>query len=153
MTENSVEILLVEDNPNDIELTLHAFRKHNLTNRIQVVRDGAEALEFIFGAGGEVEGCPGSQPKIILLDLKLPKVNGLEVLQRLKSDPRTRVIPVVVLTSSREERDVVESYQLGVNSYIVKPVDFDQFVKAMHTLGMYWLLLNQPPTLAGNGSS
>lgn len=153
MTENGVEILLVEDNPNDIELTLHALRRHNLANQIHVARDGVEALEFIFGAGGDGEGHLGSPPKIILLDLKLPKVNGLEVLQRLKSDPRTRVIPVVVLTSSREERDVVESYQLGVNSYIVKPVDFEQFVKAMRTLGMYWLLLNEPPLFARNGSA
>jgi len=142
VTENGVEILLVEDNPNDVELTLHAFRRHNLANRIRVARDGVEALEFIFGVG---EDSLGNVPKVILLDLKLPKINGLEVLQRLKSDPRTRVIPVVILTASREERDVVESYQLGVNSYIIKPIDFDQFVSAMRTLGMYWLLLNQPP--------
>lgn len=145
MTENGVEILLVEDNPNDVELTLHAFQRYNLANRIQVARDGVEALEFIFGAGGGGEDPPSGLPKVVLLDLKLPKINGLEVLQRLKSDPRTRVIPIVILTSSREERDVVESYQLGVNSYIVKPVDFDQFISAMRTLGMYWLLLNQPP--------
>jgi two-component system response regulator len=143
--ETGVEILLVEDNPNDIELTLHAFRRHNLANRIQVARDGVEALEFIFGAGGEGGDIVDRPPRVVLLDLKLPKINGLEVLQRLKSDPRTRVIPVVVLTASREEQDVVESYQLGVNSYIIKPIDFDQFVSAMRTLGMYWLLLNQPP--------
>jgi two-component system response regulator len=140
-----VEILLVEDNPNDVELTLHALRRHNLANQIHVVRDGVEALEFIFGANRETADNLSLPPRVILLDLKLPKINGLEVLQRLKSDPRTRVIPVVVLTASREERDVVESYQLGVNSYIVKPIDFDQFVSAMRTLGMYWLLLNQPP--------
>jgi two-component system, response regulator len=145
VTDNGVEILLVEDNPNDIELTLHAFRRHNLANRIRVARDGVEALEFIFGAGREGEDILTSPPRVVLLDLKLPKINGLEVLQRLKSDPRTRVIPVVMLTASREERDVIESYQLGVNSYIIKPIDFDQFVSAMRTLGMYWLLLNQPP--------
>lgn len=144
MTENSVEILLVEDNPNDLELTLRAFRRYNLANRIQVVRDGAEALEFIFGVGGG--NLPSRPPLVVLLDLKLPKINGLEVLQRLKSDPRTRIIPVVILTSSREEQDVVQSYQLGVNSYILKPIDFDQFLSAMRTLGMYWLLLNQPST-------
>jgi two-component system, response regulator len=143
--ETGVEILLVEDNPNDVELTLHALRRHNLANQIHVVRDGVEALEFIFGANRETADNLSLPPRVILLDLKLPKINGLEVLQRLKSDPRTRVIPVVVLTASREERDVVESYQLGVNSYIVKPIDFDQFVSAMRTLGMYWLLLNQPP--------
>jgi len=143
--ENGVEILLVEDNPNDIELTLHAFRRHNLANRIHVARDGVEALEFIFGANREPADNLSLPPRVILLDLKLPKISGLEVLQRLKSDPRTRVIPVVILTASREERDVVESYQLGVNSYIIKPIDFDQFVSAMRTLGMYWLLLNQPP--------
>lgn len=145
MIETGVEILLVEDNPNDIELTLHAFRRHNLANRIHIARDGVEALEFIFGANREPVDTLSLLPRVILLDLKLPKISGLEVLQRLKSDPRTRVIPVVVLTASREERDVVESYQLGVNSYIVKPIDFDQFVSAMRTLGMYWLLLNQPP--------
>ena len=138
MTENIVEILLAEDNPNDVELTLHALKRHNLANRIHVVGDGAEALEFI--ANG---------PKVILLDLKLPLVDGLDVLQRLKGDPRTRMIPVVVLTSSREERDIVESYRLGVNSYITKPVDFEQFTEAVRTLGMYWVLLNQPPVLPG----
>jgi len=145
VTEHGVEILLVEDNSNDVELTLHAFRRYNLANRIRVARDGAEALEFLFGVGGGGDPSLDSPPRVVLLDLKLPKINGLEVLQRLKSDPRTRVIPVVILTSSREERDVVESYQLGVNSYIIKPIDFDQFVNAMRTLGMYWLVLNQPP--------
>lgn len=139
-----VEILLVEDNPNDVELTLHAFRKNNLSNRIQVARDGAEAIEFLFGTDhrGQAANAP---PKVVLLDLKLPKVDGLEVLRRIKSEPRTRTIPVVVLTSSKEERDIVESYQLGVNSYIVKPVDFEQFTDAVRNLGLYWLLLNQPP--------
>jgi two-component system response regulator len=140
-----VEILLVEDNPNDLELALHALRRHNLANHIEVVRDGAEALEFIFGTGAYGGRRVEDVPKVILLDLKLPKVDGMEVLQRIKSDPRTRSIPVVVLTSSREERDVVETYQLGVNSYIVKPVDFEQFTEAVRNLGLYWLLLNQPP--------
>lgn len=146
MAETSIEILLVEDNPSDVELTLHALKENNLTNRIEVVRDGAEALEFIFCTGAYVNRRIENSLKIILLDLKLPKVDGLEVLRRIKSDPRTRTIPVVVLTSSREERDIVESYQLGVNSYIVKPVDFEQFTEAVRHLGLYWLLLNQPPT-------
>jgi two-component system response regulator len=148
MSQNDrVEILLVEDNPNDLELALHALRRHNLANHIEVVRDGAEALEFIFGTGAYAHRRVEDVPKVILLDLKLPKVDGMEVLERIKSDPRTRSIPVVVLTSSREERDVVESYQLGVNSYIVKPVDFEQFTEAVRNLGLYWLLLNQPPKL------
>ncbi len=142
-----VEVLLVEDNPNDVELTLHAFKKHNLANRVRVVRDGAEALEFIFGTGAYVGRSLNDGPKVILLDLKLPKVDGLEVLRQIKADPRTRSLPVVVLTSSREERDIVESYTLGVNSYIVKPVDFEQFTDAVRQLGLYWLLLNQPPML------
>lgn len=145
MTDNFVEILLVEDNPNDVELTLHALQENNLSNHIEVMRDGAEALEFVFGTGAYAHRNPVQGPKVILLDLKLPKVDGLEVLKRIKSDPRTKTIPVVVLTSSREERDIVESYQLGVNSYIVKPVDFEQFTEAVRGLGLYWLLLNQPP--------
>jgi two-component system response regulator len=144
MAENPPEILLIEDNPNDVELALHAFRRHHLTNRVHVLRDGAEALEFIFGAGTSASY---HILKVILLDLKLPKVDGLEVLRRLKADPHTCMIPVVVLTSSREERDIVESYRLGVNSYIVKPVDFEQFTEGVRQLGMYWLLLNQPPRL------
>lgn len=140
-----VEILLVEDNPSDEELALHALRKSKLANNIKVVRDGAEALDFIFGShlNGDqnIENCP----RLILLDLKLPKIDGLEVLQKLKADPRTRAIPVVILTSSKEDRDIVESYQLGVNSYIVKPIDFDQFSASVCQLGFYWLLLNQPP--------
>ncbi len=144
MTENAVEILLVEDNPNDVELTLHALRKNHISNRIHVVRDGAEALEFIFCTGAYAERNIQETPKVILLDLKLPKVDGLEVLQRIKADPRIRATPVVVLTSSREERDVVESYRLGVNSYIVKPVDFKKFTEAVQQMGLYWLLLNQP---------
>ncbi len=146
MEGHEYEILLVEDNPNDVKLTLHAFKKMNLANRIFVARDGAEALDFIFcsGDGGSRSGV--CRPRVILLDLKLPKIDGLEVLRRIKADPRTHSIPVVVLTASREERDIVESYDLGVNSYIVKPVDFEQFVDAARTLGMYWLLLNEPPT-------
>jgi two-component system, response regulator len=131
-----VEILLVEDNPNDVQLTLHALNRYRLTNRVRVVRDGAEALEFLFATGADV-------PKVILLDLKLPRVNGIEVLRSVRADVRTRTIPVVVLTSSREERDVVEMYDLGANSYIVKPVDFEQFTEAVRQLGLYWVLLNQ----------
>ena len=147
MNDRPVEILLVEDNPNDVELTLHALKKNNIANRVEVVRDGAEALEFIFAAGAYASRSIEHAPKVILLDLKLPKVDGLEVLRQIKSDPRTRAIPVVVLTSSREERDIVESYNLGVNSYIVKPVDFEQFTEAVRHLGLYWLLLNQPPVV------
>jgi len=145
MTENMVEILLVEDNPNDVKLALHAFKKNNLSNRIQVVRDGEEALEFIFATGQYQNRTVLPSPKVVLLDLKLPKVDGLEVLRRVKSDPRTKSIPIVMLTSSREDKDVIESYALGVNSYIVKPVDFVQFTEAVQNLGMYWMLLNNPP--------
>ncbi len=143
---NQIEILYVEDNPNDVELTLHAFKKNHLANNIIVARDGVEALELIFGKDDSSENLL-QFPRVILLDLKLPKVDGLEVLRKLKSDLRTHMIPVVVLTSSREEKDIIETYRLGVNSYIVKPVDFEKFVEAMKTLGMYWLLLNQPPNL------
>jgi two-component system response regulator len=142
----SVEILLVEDNPDDVELTLLAFNDAHLANHIHVVRDGVEALEFIFGTGKYEGRNVFDRPKLILLDLKLPKVNGLEVLQRIKSDPRTQTIPVVMLTSSREDPDMQESYTLGVNSYIVKPVDFVQFSEAVRELGFYWLLLNQSPS-------
>lgn len=145
MENDSVEILLVEDNPNDVELTLHALKKSRLTNKIQVVRDGEEAINFIFNNQESVNGKNPSRPKVILLDLKLPKIDGIEVLRRIKNDPLTQSIPVVVLTSSNEERDITETYKLGVNSYIVKPVDFAKFVEAMHTLGMYWLMLNHPP--------
>jgi CheY-like chemotaxis protein len=138
-----VEILLVEDNPNNVELTLHALKRANVANRIEVARDGEEALEFIFGTGAHA----GLQnhPGMILLDLKLPKVDGMEVLRRVKEDPRTRPIPVIILTTSREDIDRSEAYRLGVNSYVVKPVAFDQFVEAVRILGLYWLLLNQPP--------
>lgn len=133
-----VDILLVEDNPNDAELTLRALKQRNLASQLHLCRDGAEALEF-FAAN------VGPLPKVVLLDLKLPKVNGLEVLRMIKADDRTKTIPVVVLTSSREEPDIEKAYALGANSYIVKPVDFDAFARAVSDLGLYWLLLNHPP--------
>ena len=144
-----VEILLVEDNPDDLALTLRALRKANIANHIEVARDGAEALDFLFGQGVHAGRDITHTPKLILLDLKLPKIDGLEVLRRVKDDPRTRAIPTVVLTSSQEQKDVVTSYRLGVNSFIVKPVNFESFAKAVQDLGMYWLLLNQPPTREG----
>jgi two-component system response regulator len=144
--QSEVEILLVEDNSSDAELALRALKKHRLANNIVVVTDGEEALDFIFARGAFSNRSVTNGPKVILLDLKLPKVDGLEVLRAIKSDPRTQIIPVVVLTSSKQESDIVESYRLGVNSYIVKPVDFDKFVVAVRDLGMYWLLLNQVPT-------
>ena len=140
-----VEILLVEDNPQDLQLALRALSKANLTNHIEVVRDGAEALEFVFGEGAYAGRKLDNGPKVILLDLKLPKIDGLEVLKRLKADPRTMAIPIVMLTSSNEQSDLVRSYQLGVNSYIVKPVNFERFAQAVRELGMYWVLLNQSP--------
>jgi two-component system, response regulator len=146
MTDNeAVEILLVEDNPNDVELALHALKKNKVSNRIQVVRDGEEALDFIFGKDTSSGGPSEQRPKMVLLDLKLPKVDGLEVLRRLKGDPTTRSIPVIILTSSREEQDIVKSYDLGVNSYIVKPVDFEQFTESVRQLGLYWMVMNQAP--------
>ena len=144
MTQTSTEILLVEDNPNDVELTLHALRAEKLINRIEVARDGEEALDFLFCRGPHAERSFESPPRLILLDLKLPKVDGLEVLRQVKSDARTRAIPVVILTSSREEKDLIEGYQLGTNSYIQKPVDFEQFRQTIRQLGLYWLLVNQP---------
>jgi two-component system response regulator len=143
-TSNVVEILIVEDTPEDLELTLRALRKAHLANHIQVARDGEEALDFIFCEGVHAARQLEDGPRVILLDLKLPKVDGLEVLKRIKGDSRTSGIPVVVLTSSKEQKDVVESYKLGVNSYIVKPVNFERFAAAVQELGMYWLLLNQP---------
>jgi two-component system response regulator len=140
---HEVHILLVEDNPDDVNLALHAFKKHKLANAVYVARDGVEALDFIFCTGPHADRKIENGPKVILLDLKLPLVDGVEVLRRVKTDPRTQKIPVVVLTSSREERDIVETYQLGVNSYIVKPVDFEQFSESVRQLGYYWLLLNQ----------
>ncbi|HUA20887.1 MAG TPA: response regulator [Bryobacteraceae bacterium] len=145
MPEQPVELLLVEDNPADVELTLHALAKHNLANHIRVMRDGAEALEYLFGGQNSGVAHAGIHPRLILLDLKLPRVNGLEVLARVKSDSRTKAIPVVVLTSSREDRDLYLCYELGVNSYIVKPVDFGNFTEAVRQLGLYWLLLNERP--------
>lgn len=145
MLETQVDILLVEDNPNDAELAMRALRKHNLANRVMHVADGAEALDYLFARGRFAGRDVGERPRLILLDLKLPKVDGLEVLRAVKSDPRTALTPVVVLTSSKEDRDLVETYKLGVNSYIVKPVDFDKFVEAVRDLGYYWLLLNEQP--------
>ena len=140
-----VEVLLVEDNPTDAELTIRALKKRNMGNKLVWVKDGAEALEFIFATGAYSERQMKNGPKVILLDLHLPKVDGIEVLRRIKSDERTKVIPVVVLTSSKESRDVAECYQFGVNSYICKPVEFDDFAKTVSELGFYWLLVNHPP--------
>jgi len=140
-----IEILYVEDDPHDLELTLRCLRKHRIANRIHVARDGQEALDFLFSDDGVENGAPSPRLKLILLDLKLPKVDGLEVLRRLRSDDRSRTIPVVMLTSSHEERDLVASYRLGVNSYIVKPVEFDQFSEAVERLSFYWALLNRAP--------
>jgi len=144
MNAQPTEILLVEDNPDDVELTLRALSTHNLANRVKVVSDGAEALDYLRPDDGEHPPADG-YPKLVLLDLKLPRVGGIEVLRRLKTSERTRTIPVVVMTSSREESDLVASYKLGVNSYIVKPVDFEQFMHAVGELGLYWLLLNEIP--------
>ncbi len=146
MTE--VEVLLVEDNPTDAELAIRALKKHNLANKLVWVKDGAEALDFIFATGAFSERLVEDGPKVILLDLRLPKVDGMEVLRRVKGDERTRAIPVVVLTSSKEDRDVAESYKLGVNSYISKPVEFDEFAKTVAQMGLYWLLVNRPPITA-----
>ena len=145
---NVVELLLVEDNPQDLELALRALRKAKLTNAIHIARDGVEALEYVFCEGPYATRKVSDCPKVILLDLKLPRVDGLAVLKRIKGDPRTKLIPIVVLTSSKEQSDVIESHQLGVNSYIVKPVNFEQFAETVSELGLYWLLLNQPPKLA-----
>jgi two-component system response regulator len=149
MTSRQVEILLVEDNPDDVELTLHALRKENLANSIHVARDGEEALEFLFCNGVHADQFLERAPKLILLDLKLPKVDGMEVLKRLKADARTKTIPVVILTSSKEERDLVKGYDLGANSYIQKPVDFDQFRQTVKSVGLYWLVINQQPVTEG----
>ena len=142
VTDSDVEILLVEDNPSDVELTLHAFEANHLTNSVHVARDGEEALDFLFGDG------EARKPRVILLDLKLPKVDGLDVLRAIRANAVTRLVPVVILTSSREERDIVESYELGVNSYITKPIEFEKFLETVKTLGLYWLLLNEPPVPA-----
>ena len=142
---NIKTILLVEDNPDDEALTIRALKKNNIMNEVAVARDGAEALDYLFGSGNFADRVTDMKPEVILLDLKLPKVDGLEVLRRLRADERTKLIPVVVLTSSKEERDLIESYRLGANSYVVKPVDFNQFSDAVRQLGLYWLLLNEPP--------
>ena len=142
--ENRI-ILLVEDNPDDVELTLYALKEQNIRNEIVVVRDGAEALDYIFAIGKYESRNISDFPALVLLDLKLPKVNGLEVLERIRTDKRTKVIPVVILTSSTEEEAMIRGYQLGCNSYIRKPVDFDQFSQSVKQLGLYWLVLNEPP--------
>jgi two-component system, response regulator len=147
--QNAVEILIVEDDPQDLELIQRALRKAKVSNKIQVTRDGAEALDFIFCRGPFAERQIDNAPKMVLLDLKLPKVDGLEVLEKIKGDSRTKSIPVVVLTSSKEHGDVATCYRHGVNSYIVKPVNFENFAGAVGQLGLYWLLINQPPKIHG----
>ncbi len=144
-----IEILLVEDNPHDAEMTLRSLRKHNFANSVHWVKDGADALEFMFREGAYVHRDPNETVKLVLLDLKMPKVDGIEVLRRLKADERTRGTPVVIMTSSNEERDVVESYRLGVNSYVVKPVQFESFLEAVARLGLYWMLTNRVPREPG----
>ncbi len=145
MAVKEVDVLIVEDNPSDQELTLRALKKKNLCNKIHVVGDGAEALDFLFARGEYADRTPSDLPRVVLLDIKLPKVSGIEVLQKIKADPNLRKIPVVMLTSSREGPDVQECYRLGANSYIVKPVDFDKFTEAVVQLGFYWLMTNEPP--------
>ena len=145
MENTEVEVLLVEDNPSDAELTMRALKKNNMANKIYHVKDGAEALDFLFAQGDYSSRKIENAPKVILLDLKMPKINGIEVLRVLKADVRTKKIPVVVLTSSKEDPDIKECYSLGVNSYVVKPVNFDDFLKAVSDLGLYWLLINQAP--------
>ena len=142
-------ILLVEDNPDDVELTLRALKKNNISNEVVVAKDGAEALDFLFGTGAYSGRDTRLQPQVVLLDLKLPKLDGLEVLSRIRRDNRTKILPVVILTSSKEEQDLVTGYSLGANSYIRKPVDFAQFTEAVRNLGLYWLLLNEGPPRAG----
>lgn len=146
-SQSATEILLVEDDPRDVELTRRSLEKEKLCNKIHVVRDGAEALDFVFGRGAYCDRQDNPTPYLVLLDLKLPKVDGLEVLQQMKQNARTRMIPVVILTSSREQQDLVDSYRLGVNSYIQKPVDFGQFQAAVKQVGLYWLLLNATPVI------
>jgi len=146
---HEVEILLVEDNPSDVELTLRALKKQHLADKVHVVRDGAAAVDFLFATGPYAGRSGHAMPRVIFLDLKLPKLNGVDVLRRIKADERTKRIPVVVLTSSQEESDIVETYALGVNSYIVKPVNFENFMRAVAELGFYWVLLNKPPVREG----
>jgi two-component system, response regulator len=147
MNENKRKILLVEDSPDDVELTLRAFKKNNITNEVVVARDGKEALDYLDGTGAYEGRDTGDMPTVVLLDLKLPKIDGIEVLRRIRSDEKKKLLPVVILTSSKEENDLLNGYKLGANSYIRKPVDFNQFVDAVKQLGMYWLLLNEPPPL------
>ncbi len=142
-------ILLVEDNPDDVELTLRALKQYNIRNEIIVVRDGAEALDYLFATGAYADRDTTTMPTVVILDLKLPKVDGLEVLQRMRADERTKLVPVVILTSSNEEQDMVNSYKFGANSYVRKPVDFTQFVEAARQLGLYWLVINEPPPKKG----
>ncbi len=148
MSEHTVEILLVEDNPADVELTLHALRREKLANKIEVVGDGEEALDFLFCRNHFSGRSFDRPPRLVLLDLKLPKVDGMEVLRAIKADPRTRAIPVVILTASKEEKDLINGYQLGVNAYIQKPVDFEKFRDIVRQLGLFWLVVNQPPPAA-----
>jgi two-component system, response regulator len=145
MNSGKLDILLVEDNQDDMDLALHALKREKLANNIFVVRDGEEALDFLFCRGAFTQRSFDHPPKLVLLDLKLPKVDGMEVLRQAKSDPRTKAIPVVIMTSSKEERDLVAGYNLGANSYIQKPVDFDQFRETVKSVGLYWLIVNQPP--------
>jgi len=142
-------ILLVEDNPDDEALTLRALRKHNVTNHVVVARDGAEALDYLFASGQHADRDVTETPQVILLDLKLPKIDGLEVLRRIRDDNRTKLLPVVILTSSKEEEDILNGYRLGANSYVRKPVDFVEFTDAVRQLGLFWLLLNEPPVHQG----
>jgi two-component system, response regulator len=146
--DGGVDILMVEDNRDDEQLTLRALGKHHLANKIHVVRDGQEALDYVFCKGKYADRNIADRPNVILLDIKLPLIDGIEVLRQIKADDRTKTIPVVMLTSSHEERDLVETYRLGVNSYIVKPVDFEQFTESARAMGMYWMLLNRPPKAA-----
>jgi two-component system response regulator len=135
----------VEDDPDDVELTLRAFRKNNIANHVIIARDGAEALDYLFGTGAHADRDTSDTPRLILLDLKMPKVDGLQVLEQLRADKRTKLTPVVILTSSKEEQDLVSGYKSGANSYVRKPVDFNQFVEAVHQIGLYWLLINEAP--------
>ena len=149
MNSDEIDILLVDDSQDDVDLTLHALRAENLANRVFVARDGEEALNFLFCSGPHTQRSFDRPPKLVLMDLKLPKVDGMQVLRQIKSDARTRAIPVVLLTSSREERDMASGYNLGANSYLQKPVDFDEFRKMVKLLGLYWLVINRPPVTNG----
>jgi two-component system, response regulator len=153
MNPNEVDILLVDDSQDDVDLTLHALRSENLANRVFVARDGEEALDFLFCSGPHTQRSFDHPPKLVLLDLKMPKVDGMQVLKQIKGDARTRTIPVVLMTSSREERDMVNGYDLGVNSYIQKPVDFGDFRNVVKLLGLYWMVTNQPPVANGKAHS